>query len=191
MEALNQRIRSEATYLGDGIVKVDSFLNHRIDTVLLTEIGETLARRLVEAGATSVNKVVTAETSGIAPALTTAQALGVPMVFARKKRPATLTGDCYESAARSHTKGELATLYISSEYLSTLDRVVIIDDFLGTGETAEAMLDLVEQSGATLCGVGYVIEKVYERGRQRLQHLEVPVVALAQLDLEDGQIVLR
>ena len=190
MEALNQRIRSEATYLGDGIVKVDSFLNHRIDTVLLTEIGETLALRLVEAGATSVNKVVTAETSGIAPALTTAQALGVPMVFARKKRPATLTGDCYESAARSHTKGELASLYISSEYLSALDRVVIIDDFLGTGETAEAMLDLVEQSGATLCGVGYVIEKIYERGRQRLQHLEVPVVALARLDLEDGQIVL-
>jgi xanthine phosphoribosyltransferase len=191
MEALNQRIRSEATYLGDGIVKVDSFLNHRIDTVLMTEIGETLARQLVEAGATSVNKVVTAETSGIAPALTTAQALGVPMVFARKKRPVTLTGDCYQSAALSHTKGELATLYISSEYLSALDRVVIIDDFLGTGETAEAMLDLVEQSGATLCGVGYVFEKLYEHGRQRLQHLEVPVVALVRLDLEDGRIVLR
>lgn len=191
MEALKQRIRTEAAYLGDGIIKVDSFLNHRIDTLLMTEIGETLARELVAAGAASVNKIVTAETSGIAPALTTAQALGVPMVFARKKRPVTLTGDCYESTARSHTKGELATLYVSSEYLSALDRVVIVDDFLGTGETAEAMLDLVEQSGATLCGIGYVFEKLYEHGRQRLQHLEVPVVELARLDVEDGQIVLR
>lgn len=191
MEALKQRIRTEAAYLGDGIIKVDSFLNHRIDTLLMTEIGETLARELVAAGAASVNKIVTAETSGIAPALTTAQALGVPMVFARKKRPVTLTGDCYESTARSHTKGELATLYVSSEYLSALDRVVIVDDFLGTGETAEAILDLVEQSGATLCGIGYVFEKLYEHGRQRLQHLEVPVVALARLDVEDGQIVLR
>lgn len=190
MEALDQRIRSEATYLGDGIVKVDSFINHRIDTVLMTEIGESLARQFVEAGATSINKVVTAETSGIAPALTTAQALGVPMVFARKKRPVTLIGDCYQSTAQSHTKGETATLYISSEYLSALDRIVIVDDFLGTGETAEAMLDLVEQSGATLCGVGYVFEKVYEHGRQRLMHLEVPVVALARLELDDGQIVL-
>lgn len=190
MEALDQRIRSEATCLGDGIVKVDSFINHRIDTVLMTEIGESLARQLVEAGATSINKVVTAETSGIAPALTTAQALGVPMVFARKQRPVTLIGDCYQSTAQSHTKGEPATLYISSEYLSALDRVVIVDDFLGTGETTEAMLDLVEQSGATLSGVGYVFEKVYEHGRQRLQCLEVPVVALARLELEDGQIVL-
>ena len=157
----------------------------------MTEIGGELAKQLVDAGVTAVNKVLTAETSGIAPALTTAQALGVPMVFARKKRPVTLVGDCYQSSARSHTKGELATLHVSSEYLSALDRVVIVDDFLGTGETAEAMLDLVEQSGATLCGIGYVVEKVYEHGRQHLQDLGVPVISLVRLDLDNEQLVLR
>jgi xanthine phosphoribosyltransferase len=190
MKALIERIRSEAAYLGQGIVKVDSFLNHRIDTVLMTEIGEALAEQLVDGGATGVNKVLTAETSGIAPALTTAQALGVPMVFARKKRPTTLVGECFQSTATSHTKGELATLHVSSEYLSSLDRVVIIDDFLGTGETMEAMLDLVEQSGAILCGIGYVIEKVYEKGRDHLGDVGAPLVTLARIDIEDDALVI-
>ena len=191
MHELDQRILAEAVYLGNGIVKLDSFLNHRIDTILMTRIGKELARQLLEGGASSVNKVVTAETSGIAPALTTAQALGVPMVFARKKRPVTLVGDCYQSSARSHTKGELATLHISGEYLSPDDRVVIIDDFLGTGDTAEAMLDLVEQSGATLCGIGYVIEKVFEHGRDHMREIEAPVVALARIDIENDRVVIR
>jgi xanthine phosphoribosyltransferase len=191
MHELDQRILAEAVYLGNGIVKLDSFLNHRIDTILMTGIGKELARQLLEGGASSVNKVVTAETSGIAPALTTAQALGVPMVFARKKRPVTLVGDCYQSSARSHTKGELATLHISGEYLSPDDRVVIIDDFLGTGDTAEAMLDLVEQSGATLCGIGYVIEKVFEHGRDHMREIEAPVVALARIDIENDRVVIR
>jgi xanthine phosphoribosyltransferase len=191
MHELDQRILAEAVYLGNGIVKLDSFLNHRIDTILMTRIGKELARLLLEGGASSVNKVVTAETSGIAPALTTAQALGVPMVFARKKRPVTLVGDCYQSSARSHTKGELATLHISGEYLSPDDRVVIIDDFLGTGDTAEAMLDLVEQSGATLCGIGYVVEKVFEHGRDHMREIEAPVVALARIDIENDRVVIR
>lgn len=191
MHELDQRILAEAVYLGNGIVKLDSFLNHRIDTILMTGIGKELARLLLEGGASSVNKVVTAETSGIAPALTTAQALGVPMVFARKKRPVTLVGDCYQSSARSHTKGELATLHISGEYLSPDDRVVIIDDFLGTGDTAEAMLDLVEQSGATLCGIGYVVEKVFEHGRDHMREIEAPVVALARIDIENDRVVIR
>jgi xanthine phosphoribosyltransferase len=191
MHELDQRILAEAAYLGNGIVKLDSFLNHRIDTILMTGIGKELARLLLEGGASSVNKVVTAETSGIAPALTTAQALGVPMVFARKKRPVTLVGDCYQSSARSHTKGELATLHISGEYLSPDDRVVIIDDFLGTGDTAEAMLDLVEQSGATLCGIGYVVEKVFEHGRDHMREIEAPVVALARIDIENDRVVIR
>ena len=190
MKALIDRIHSEAVYLGNGIVKVDSFLNHRIDTVLMTEIGEALAERLVAAGASGVNKVLTAETSGIAPALTTAQALGVPMVFARKKQPVTLSDECYESSATSHTKGEAVTLHVSAEYLSSLDRVVIVDDFLGTGETMEAMLDLVEQSGATLCGIGYVIEKVYEHGREHLREFDAPLVSLVRIDIEQDKLVV-
>jgi len=190
MDELRKRIETEARYLGNGILKVDSFLNHRVDTMLMTHIGRELARRLVEGGAKDVNKVITAETSGIAPALTTAQALGVPMVFARKKQPVTLTGDCYQSSARSHTKGEPVELHVSSEYLSRLDRVVLIDDFLGFGEATSAMLDIIEQSGATLCGVGYVLEKLYEDGRSVLAHLEVPVVSLAQVDLSDDRIIV-
>ncbi|KPK10502.1 MAG: hypothetical protein AMJ68_09075 [Acidithiobacillales bacterium SG8_45] len=191
MHELDQRIRAEAVYLGDGIVKLDSFLNHRIDTLLMTQIGVELARLLIAAGASSVSTVLTAETSGIAPALTTAQALGVPMVFARKKRPATLAAECYQSSARSHTKGEIATLYVSTEFLSRDDRVVIVDDFLGTGETAEALLDLVEQSSATLCGIGYVIEKVYEHGRDHMRKIDAPIVSLARIDIDNEQVVLR
>ena len=190
METLGQQIRTDARYLGNGIIKVDSFLNHRIDTVLMTQIGKELARQLVGRGATGITKVVTAETSGIAPALTTAQALGVPLVYAKKKRPTTLLGECYQSDARSHTKGDRVTLRISSEFLSSLDRVVLIDDFLGFGETTEAMLDIIEQSAATLCGIGYVLEKVYEYGRQKLAHLDIPVIALARIDIRDEQIIL-
>lgn len=190
MEALRQRIKTEARYLGNGILKVDGFLNHRVDTVLMTAIGKELARRLLEKGAGKINKVVTAETSGIPPALTTAQALGVPLVYARKKRPATLVGDCFQSTARSHTKGDVVTLHISTEYLSSQDRVVLIDDFLGNGETTRAMLDIIGQSQATLCGVGYVIEKLYEQGRSHLQQLCAPVISLATIDIVgdiDGQ----
>lgn len=190
MEELIQQIRTEARYLGNGLIKVDGFLNHRIDTILMTNLGRELANRLTQGGASEINKVITAETSGIPPALTTAQALGVPMIYARKKRPATLTADCYQSEARSHTKGDIATLHVSSEYLSSRDRVVLIDDFLGFGDTSEAMLDIIGQSGATLCGIGYVLEKVYEKGLQKLSQLDVPVVALARVDIQESRIVV-
>lgn len=190
MEALRQRLTTDARYLGNGIVKVDSFLNHCVDTMLLTEAGAELARKLAAGSEHTITRVLTAETSGIVPALTTAQALGVPMVFARKKKPVTLTADCYQSGARSHTKGDLATLHVSSEYLAADDYVVIVDDFLGFGETTGALLDIVEQSGATLCGIGFVLEKVYENGRRHLRQLQVPVIALAAIDLHDGQIVV-
>jgi len=190
MRELIDRINTEARYLGNGIVKVDSFLNHRIDTILMTHIGRELARQLEAHGIGEIDKVLTAETSGIPPALTTAQALGVPMVYARKKRPATLVGDCYQSAARSHTKGESVTLHVSTEYLSSTDRVVMVDDFIGFGDATEALLDIIGQSGATLCGIGYVLEKVYEKGRDRLGHLDIPVIALARIDVQDDRVVV-
>jgi len=190
MRELIQCIETEARYLGNGIVKVDSFLNHRIDTILMTQLGRELARQLESRGIGEIDKVLTAETSGIPPALTTAQALGVPMVYARKKRPATMTGECYQSNARSHTKGDAVTFHVSSEYLSATDRVILVDDFLGFGDATEAMLDIVGQSGAILCGVGYVLEKVYEKGRDRLAHLDVPVISLACIDIRDNQVIV-
>ena len=190
MHELIERINTEASYLGNGIVKVDSFLNHRVDTILMTQLGRELARRLESRGIGEIDLVLTAETSGIPPALTTAQALGVPMVYARKKRPATMTGACYQSGARSHTKGNPVTFHVSSEYLSATDRVILVDDFLGFGDATEAMLDIIGQSGATLRGIGYVLEKVYEKGRDRLAHLDVPVIALARIDVQDDKVVV-
>ncbi|WP_461521676.1 xanthine phosphoribosyltransferase [Porticoccus sp.] len=187
---LAQRMLAQTVDLGNGLLKVGSFLNHRIDTALMTEIGREFSRRVSDAGIENISLVVTAETSGIAPALTTAQALGVPMVFARKKRPATMTGGYFTATAPSHTKGQVTELSISAEYLSSTDRVLLIDDFLGTGNTILAMLELLRQSGCGICALGFVIEKVYERGRDAIREWDVPVIALAQLDLQKNQLVL-
>ncbi|WP_461517771.1 xanthine phosphoribosyltransferase [Porticoccus sp.] len=187
---LAQRMLAQTIDLGDGLLKVGGFLNHRIDTALMTEIGREFSRRVSDAGVKNISLVVTAETSGIAPALTTAQALGVPMVFAKKKRPATMTGEYFSATAPSHTKGQVMELIISAEYLSATDRVLLIDDFLGTGNTILAMLELLRQSGCGICALGFVIEKVYERGRDAIREWDVPVIALAQLDLQQNQLVL-
>lgn len=191
MEALIERLHSDARYLGEGILKVDSFLNHLVDTELMMDMGGALALQLMRGGASGLTRVVTAETSGIPPALATAHALGIPMIYARKKRPVTFSEDYYASQTRSHTKGDIVTLHIAAEYLTTRDRVVLIDDFLGTGETTLAIIDLIEQSGATLCGLGFVLEKVYEQGRTHLGTLQVPVIALAAVDLDNDTLVVR
>jgi len=185
MKALVERIQAEAVYLDGGIVKVDGFINHQIDPLLTTEMGKEFALRFRGA---AVTKIVTAEVSGIAPSLAAAQALGVPLVYARKHRPITMPDGFYLTEAPSHTKGGTVQLMISPEYLHASDRVLLIDDFLATGCTIEALVRIVAQSGATLCGIGCVIEKAYEHGRERLTHLGVPIVALARIDIEDGQM---
>ncbi len=190
METLVNRIKSEARYLGNGILRVDSFLNHCVDTKLMTEIGQHLAGQLSDAAGSAITKVVTVETGGIPPALTTAQALAVPMLYARKKRPATMMGEVYQIQVRSHTKGNIVDLTIAADYLDVNDNVVLVDDFIGRGDTANAMLDLIRQSGAKLCGIGFVLEKVYENGRQHLGQLSVPVITLAQVDLVNDRFVV-
>jgi xanthine phosphoribosyltransferase len=184
MEALVNRIRAEGTYIGNGIIKVDGFVNHQIDPTLTAAIGVEFARLFAAMDVGGITKVVTAEVSGIAPALSTAQALGVPMVYARKHRPITMPDGFYLAEAPSHTKGGIVQLMISPEYLSANDRVLLIDDFLATGLTIGAIVDLIRQSGATLCGIGCVIEKVFEGGRTYLGDLGVPVISLAKIDLD-------
>ncbi|MBL7200394.1 MAG: xanthine phosphoribosyltransferase [Anaerolineae bacterium] len=191
MKALIERIRKEAVYIGNGIIKVDGFVNHQIDPALTTAIGREFASLFAQAGVTQVTKVVTAEVSGIAPALATAQALNVPMLYARKHRPITMANGFYLAEAPSHTKGGVVQLMISPEYLGESDRVLLIDDFLATGSTIEAVVQLVQQSGARLCGIGCVIEKVFEGGREYLADLGVPVITLAKIDLEQDAIVVR
>ena len=192
MRALVERIRLEGRNLGRGILKVDGFINHQLDPELTMEMGRSFARRFAARGVSGVTKIITAEVSGIAPALTTGVVLGVPVIYARKTRPITMPDGYYAAQAPSHTKGGIVDLIVSPEYLSPPDRVILIDDFLASGKTIEALVTLVEQCGATLCGIGCLVEKSFEGGRARLSHLNVPIVSLAVIESMDGdQIVVR
>lgn len=188
MDALKHRILAEGKNLGHGILKVDGFLNHQVDPMLMAECGHELARRFSPARPT---KVLTAEISGIAPAVCTAQALGVPVVYARKQRPITMPDQIYMTLAPSHTKMANIELIVSPEYLGRGERVLIVDDFLATGQTILALARLATAAGATIVGVGAVIEKAFEGGRAALAGLGVPIEALAIVtDMSDGKIVL-
>lgn len=192
MQALIERIRREGKNLGNGILKVDGFVNHQLDPVLTMEMGVEFASRFRDSGVANITKVITAEVSGIAPAMATGAALGVPIVYARKTRPITMKEGFYCSEATSHTKGGRVELIISPEYLLATDRVVLVDDFLASGVTIEALADVIGQCGATLCGIGCVIEKEFEGGRQRLQRLGVPIISLAQIQsMEGDEITVR
>jgi len=188
MDALKERILREGRNLGNNILKVDSFLNHQVDPVLLDACGRELAERFAHVRAT---KVLTAEISGIAPAFTTAMHLGVPVVYARKTRPVTMPYQVFLTLAPSHTKGHTIELIVSPEYLAHGERVLIVDDFLATGQTILGLVRLAQAAGSTVVGIGAVIEKVVEEGRGLLAPLGVPIVALATVvDMTDGKIVL-
>lgn len=187
MAWLRERIQNEGKYLGQGILKVDSFMNHQVDPLLMQGIGYEFARRFRD---THPTRILTAEISGIAPALAAGMMLQVPVVFARKSRPITLAQEPYQSQAPSHTKGGLVTLIVSREFLTARDRVIIIDDFLATALTIRALADIVHQSRATLVGIGAVIEKSFEGGRGALNDLNVPVESLAVIDRFDADRVV-
>ena len=190
MTALVDRIAKEGRNLGRGILKVDGFINHQLDPQLTMAMGQEFARRFAVAGVTGVTKIITAEVSGIAPALTCGITLNVPIVYARKTRPITMATGVYTASAPSHTKGGITDLIVSPEYLMPSDRVLLIDDFLATGKTITAMVDLVRQCGATLCGIGCLVEKSFEGGRASLQHVGVPIVTLAIIDSMEGDTIV-
>ena len=188
MDTLKKRILTEGKNLGGGILKVDGFLNHQVDPILMAECGRELARRFAGAHPT---KILTAEISGIAPAVCTAQALGVPVVYARKQKPITMPDQIYLTLAPSHTKMANIELIVSPEYLGRGERVLIVDDFLATGQTILALARLAAAAGATVVGVGAVIEKSFEGGRTALAELNVPIESLAIVtDMSNGKIVL-
>lgn len=187
MEALKERIRREGQNLGGGILKVDSFINHQVDPALMLAVGGALAAHF---GALGITKVLTAEISGIAPALTTALALGVPVVYGRKTKPITMPADIYIASAPSHTKGQEVQLMVSPEFLSSQDKVLIIDDFLATGDTILALVRLAQTAGAEVIGVGAVIEKSFEGGRAKLEDMGLRVRSLAVIArMTDDEII--
>lgn len=183
MRELEERIRRDGQVLPGGILKVDSFVNHQVDAALMDRCGSELAARFADLGAT---KVLTAEISGIAPALTTALHLGIPVVYARKTKPITMPDQVYLTLAPSHTKGRTVELIVSPEYLADGEKVLIIDDFLASGATILGLVRLAEAAGARVIGIGALIEKTFEGGREALQSLGVPVESLTRIDSMDG-----
>ena len=189
MKELEDRILCDRRVLTGGILKVDSFVNHQVDAALMDACGKELARRFAELGAT---KVLTAEISGIAPALTTALHLGIPVVYARKTKPITMPDQVYLTLAPSHTKGRMVELIISPEYLTGKEKVLIIDDFLASGATILGLVRLAEAAGAKVVGIGALIEKNFEGGREALKHLNLPVESLACIAaMDETKIVFR
>jgi xanthine phosphoribosyltransferase len=187
VKVLEERIQRDGQILGNGILKVDSFVNHQVDSSLMDLCGKEFARLFAQLGAT---KVLTAEISGIAPALTTALHLGLPVVYARKTKPITMPDQVYLTLAPSHTKGRMVELIISPEYLAHGDKVLIIDDFLASGATILGLARLAEAAGAKIVGVGALIEKTFEGGRAALKPLGVQVESLASItSMDDEKIV--
>jgi xanthine phosphoribosyltransferase len=187
MELLRERIRKEGRHLGNGILKVDGFINHQVDPTLMDACGRELARRFAHIGAT---KVLTAEISGIAPALTTAFHLGLPVVYARKTRPITMPDQVFLTLAPSHTKGRMVELIVSPEYLASGERILIIDDFLATGATILGLVRLAQAAGAQVVGIGTLIEKTFEGGRTALSHLGVPIESLVVITAMEGERIV-
>ncbi len=188
MTELVERIRREGRVLPGGFLKVDGFLNHRLEPGLTLAMGRAFRERFDALGAGPVDLVVTAEVSGIGPALATAAAYDAPLVYARKKRPATMPGAVLEAHAPSRTKGGTTPLIVSPEVLGAGDRVLLIDDFLASGLTIAALAGLIRGAAARLVGIGVVIEKTFQGGRARLHDVDAPVVALAAVDALDEEL---
>ncbi|MEG0124922.1 MAG: xanthine phosphoribosyltransferase [Clostridia bacterium] len=187
MKELVEAIRARGVGIGTEIVKVDMFLNHRLDTDLFVKMGQAFADAFL---AREPDLVLTVEASGIAAALTTAMACGnIPVVFAKKSRTRNVTGDVYESRVFSFTHGVENHIHVAKEYLPKGAKVLIVDDFLANGEAAEGLCDLVKQAGATVVGIGICVEKSFQPGHQKLVDEGYDVVALAKVTgIEDGML---
>jgi xanthine phosphoribosyltransferase len=183
MQALKDRILAEGKNLGNGILKVDGFINHQVDPTLMDTCGREFARRFRNVGAT---KVLTAEISGIAPALTTAFHLGLPVVYARKSKPITMPDQVFLTLTPSHTKGRTVELIVSPEFLAGGERILIIDDFLASGATILGLVRLAQTAGAVIVAIGALIEKSFEGGRDALAGLGVPIESLAVVSAMEG-----
>jgi xanthine phosphoribosyltransferase len=189
MQLLKNRIEKDGQNLGGGILKVDGFINHQVDPNLMNECGKEFARLFTEVGAT---KILTAEISGIAPAVFTGRHMNLPVVYARKSKPITMPDQVFLTLAPSHTKGRKVELIVSPEYLSGGEKVLIIDDFLASGATISGLVRLAKTAGAVLVGIGALVEKSFEAGRKVLSDLNIPIHALVTVtSMENGEIIFK
>jgi xanthine phosphoribosyltransferase len=187
MEELKQRILDHGQYLGNGILKVDGFINHQVDPELMFEAGKEFARIFKDF---SASKILTAEISGIAPAVATGLHMNLPVVYARKHKPITMPDQVLLTLSPSHTKGRTVELIVSPEYLGPDEEVLIIDDFLASGLTILGLIRLANIAGASIVGVGTLIEKSFEKGRKRLEELNIPVHSLARIQSMDEDSII-
>lgn len=187
MEALKQKILSEGQAIGTEVVKVDGFLNHRIDVKFMDSLGREFRKRFSDIKA---DKILTVEASGIAIACMTAPYFDYPpVVFAKKTQPNTMTDEFYGAEAKSFTKGTVSVIRVAKKYLNPGDRVLILDDFLAHGEASMAMTSLVEQAGAHVEGIGAVIEKGFQGGGEKLRKAGYRLESLAVIEkIADGKI---
>ena len=183
MEALKQRIKTEGVAVGSDRINVDGFINHQIDTRFMDEIGAELGRRFAD---TPVDKILTVEASGIAIALAAARYFDfVPVVFAKKAAPNTMVEDCYTADAFSFTKQTNNLLRVAKKHLEAGERVLIIDDFLANGEAATGAIRLLRLAHATIAGLGVLVEKSFQPGREKLVDQGTEVYALARVGAMD------
>ena len=182
MELLKKRIMEEGKILPGNIVKVDGFLNHRVDTELMEQIAEEFKKRF---DTSKVTLVLTAEASGIALATICARAMGVPMVFAKKAKSDNIEGGLYQSDIFSYTYKKKVTLLVSKDWISADDKVLIVDDFMANGEAMRGLCDIVKEAGAELVGIGIAVEKGFQLGGDRIREAGINIQSLAIIDSAD------
>ncbi len=186
MDALKSKIKELGNVLPGNILKVDAFLNHQVDPTLMVEMGQDFADRYASE---NITKVLTLEVSGIAMALTTANALNVPMIFAKKIQSLTLDDQVYVAQVYSYTKETTYDIRVDKRFLTPEDNVLIIDDFLANGEALQGLIKLVEQSGASVGGIGIAIEKTFQAGGKKVREMGYPIYSQARIkSLEDGKV---
>ena len=187
VKELQERILADGQVIGNNILKVDAFLNHQIDPKFILRLGTELANRFQGQG---ITKVLTVESSGIAVAMAVALALGVSVVFAKKKQALTQEGDVYSAPVFSYTRKEHLEISVARCFLSSEDVVLIIDDFLAHGEALTGLIALVEQAGGKLAGAGIVIEKKFQKGGDSIRATGVRIESLASIErMKPGEVI--
>lgn len=189
MELLKNKIIEEGKVLSDTVLKVDSFLNHQVDPKLMKQVGEEFANKFKNAG---ITKILTIESSGIAPATMTGLELDVPVIFARKRKSLTLTNHLYSAEVYSFTKKTSNEISVSKDFLHEDDIVLVMDDFLANGQAALGLLEIAKQAKATAVGVGIVIEKGFQSGGKQLRDKGIRVESLAIVEsMSDGTVTFK
>lgn len=189
MQLLEERILTDGNVIGEGVLKVDSFLNHQMDMTLFQEMGKEWKRLFTDR---PINKILTIEASGIGIACVAAQYFDVPVVFAKKAQSINIEGDVYSTKIESFTHKRTYDVIVSKKFIGPEDHVLIIDDFLANGCALEGLIEIVEQSGATIEGIGIAIEKGFQRGGKIIRDKGIRLESLAIIDsMENGKVTFR